>query len=194
VPFTPFHFGPALLFKGCIPKHSSFTTFVLSQVVIDSEVLYYMSVNEYPLHRALHTLPGAALAGSLAAVIVLGCRWAIRRSAPKSGKLFHSRFPTIRSESSTIGIWIGGLVGGVSHVLLDSLIYQDVHPFWPWTEANPLLGMVGASVLLDACVIAGAIGLVMVGILAGSGVVNGWKADNRMRGAISAYPFREAIR
>jgi len=175
MPFTPFHFGPGLLFKGCAPKHFSFTTFVASQVVIDSEVLYYLGINEYPLHRTLHTLLGATVAGTLAAGIVLGGRWAVNKFAPKLGRLVPARWTTIRSESSTIGIWIGGLVGGISHVLLDSLIYQDVHPFWPWTDANPLLGWVGQSPLLDACVIAGGIGLAMVGFW----LAREWSTDRK---------------
>jgi len=175
MPFTPFHFGPGLLFKGGVPKHFSFTAFVASQVVIDSEVLYYLSVNEYPLHRTLHTLPGAIVAGTLASLVILGGRWAVNKFAPKLGKLFLSRLPTIQSESSTIGIWTGGLVGGVSHVLLDSLIYQDVRPFWPWTDANPLLGWVGQSPLLDACVIAGVVGLAVVGFW----LAREWSADRK---------------
>lgn len=171
MPFTPFHFGPGLLFKGGVPKHFSFTTFVVSQVVIDSEVLYYMFRDEYPLHRVVHTIPVAALAGTLAALTVL----ALRRAAPKLGQFL----PTLRSESSIIGIWLGGLVGGISHVLLDSLIYSDVHPFWPWTGPNPFLGLVGLGFLLDACVIAGVVGLMMVGFW----MVREWSADRkRIRG------------
>lgn len=163
MPFTPFHFGPGLLIKGCVPKHFSWTAFAAAQVVIDCEALYYLGRNEYPIHRSLHTLPGAALAGVLTAVVIIGGKWAIRKFAPKLAGAFHSRLPTIRSESSTSAIWIGGLVGGISHPLLDGLMHQDVRPFWPLTSANPLLGAVGLNTLLDACVIAGMLGLIMIG-------------------------------
>jgi len=51
MPFTPFHFGPGLLIKVCVPRWFWFTSFVLANVLIDCEVLYYMRVGEPPLRR-----------------------------------------------------------------------------------------------------------------------------------------------
>jgi membrane-bound metal-dependent hydrolase YbcI (DUF457 family) len=40
---------------------------------------------------------------------------------------------------------IAGIVGGVSHVFLDSLMHRDMHPFWPIVEGNALAGLVGVG-------------------------------------------------
>ncbi len=63
MPFTPFHFGPGLLAKSVLPRHYSWTAFVVSQVVIDCETLYYLVQRAYPVHRTLHTFLGGTLAG-----------------------------------------------------------------------------------------------------------------------------------
>ena len=71
MPFTPFHFGPALALKAVAPRAFSWTAFVASQVVIDCEPLYYMLRGDYPVHRVLHWFVGATGAGLAAAVACL---------------------------------------------------------------------------------------------------------------------------
>lgn len=144
MPFTPFHFGPGLLAKELFPRRFSLTAFVTAQVLIDFEPLYHMVRHEYPVHRGLHTLVGATLAGAAAAGLVLCAR-------------------RLRPRSTTESILIGGLAGGASHPLLDALMHADVHPFAPFTGANPLLDATSLVALHAVCILAGTVGLALTG-------------------------------
>ena len=39
-------------------------------------------------------------------------------------------------------ILFSSLVGAWSHVFFDSLMHWDIKPFWPLTNANPMLGLI----------------------------------------------------
>lgn len=158
MPFTPFHLGPGLLVKGFFEDRFSWTAFAAAQVVIDCETLYHILRHEYPLHRELHTFVGATAAGLAAAVMLLG----LRRLAPGPVRRLEARAPALASETSTLGIIAGGLVGGASHPLLDGLMHADVRPFAPWTDANPLLGSVGPAALHLGCMSAAVIGALLI--------------------------------
>ena len=164
MPFTPYHFGPGLLVKGIAARWYSWTAFVAAQIAIDCETLYYLIRHEYPLHRRLHTFVGAAIVGVATAVSLMGVKWLAQRTAPRLMDSFRSRRPSVQAESSTTGLLVGGLVGGVTHPLLDGLMHTDIKPLLPWTESNPLLGVVGVEELHLVCEIAGLIGLVLVGV------------------------------
>ena len=47
-----------------------------------------------------------------------------------------------------------------SHVVLDGIMHRDARPFWPFTDRNPLLSLVGVGSLHLACVILGVVGLI----------------------------------
>jgi hypothetical protein len=158
MPFTPFHFGPGLLVKGLAPARFSWAAFAATQVVIDCETLYYMAHREYPIHRDLHTFVGATVAGLGTSGMLLG----IRQLVPGLVRRTEDSVASIRSEISTLGILAGGIIGGVSHPLLDGLMHPDIRPFAPWTDANPLLGAVGLGALHLGCVVAGLIGLMLL--------------------------------
>lgn len=158
MPITPFHFGPGLLVKGLAGRRFSWTTFAAAQVLIDCEVLYHIVRHEYPVHRGMHTLIGATSAGLAAAGVAL----ALRRLAPDFIRRAQALAPVLRSETSTVGIVAGGIVGGASHPFLDALMHADVRLFAPWSAANPLLGSVAMRGLHLACLAAGVVGAVLV--------------------------------
>jgi membrane-bound metal-dependent hydrolase YbcI (DUF457 family) len=162
MPFTPFHFGPGLLVKGVAPRWFSWTAFVGTQVVIDCETLYYLLRDEYPVHRVLHTFLGASLAGLGTALAMFGGTVFLPRLAPGLAVWFRRPNPMARAECSAVGIFIGGIIGGASHPLLDGLMHRDIRPFAPWSDANPLLGAVGLDTLHVACIAAGVVGLILV--------------------------------
>jgi len=159
VPFTPFHFGPALLAKSLAPKWFSWTAFVASQIVIDLESLYYLSRHEYPVHRALHTLVGATLVGVATALLVLGGCRLLRGAMPAL-----ERYPRLRSEGAPRAILVGAIAGGVSHPLLDGLMHADVRPLEPWTAANPWLELVSLDVLHYGCLLCGVAGVILLAL------------------------------
>lgn len=161
MPFTPFHFGPGLLLKSLSPRHFSFTAFVATQVVIDCETLYYLAQNAYPVHRTLHTLVGATAAGlGTSALLIGGKRIANRLAHTGSRKAYD---PIVVAETSTNGILTGGVLGGLSHSVLDSIMHRDVRPFGPWSSDNPFLDVIGLGTLHTLCVLSGLIGLLVMG-------------------------------
>jgi len=61
MPLTPFHFGPAIAIKAVFPAYFSLSVFILSQVLIDLEPLYFLVTDNPPLHRFFHTYAGAGV-------------------------------------------------------------------------------------------------------------------------------------
>lgn len=152
MPFTPFHLGPGLLLKGAASDRFSFTAFAAAQVAVDLEPLYFMVRGEYPIHRSLHTVWGGGAMG-LAVGLSL---WAVARARA-------SRLPlALRAEVTRASAMLGGLIGGVSHALLDGLMHRDVQALRPLTETQWVLGPPGVTALHVGCLAAGALGAVIL--------------------------------
>lgn len=148
MPFTPFHFGPGLLLKSAAPPRVSFTAFAVTQVAVDLEPLYFLARGEYPVHRLLHTVWGGGVAG-LAVGLSL---WVIAR--PRAAALRTAA----RAEFARAPAVLGGLIGGVSHALLDGLMHRDVHALRPLAETQWVLDPGGVAALHVGCLLAGALG------------------------------------
>ena len=58
---------------------------------------------------------------------------------------------------------LGAIIGTYSHVLLDSLMHADMHPFAPFSDRNPLLGAVFLNTLHGFCLLAGVVGAIVIG-------------------------------
>jgi membrane-bound metal-dependent hydrolase YbcI (DUF457 family) len=161
LPVTPFHFGPGLALKGLAAPVFSWSAFAAAQVLIDCETLYYMLQGEYPVHRFFHSFVGATAAGLVAGVGFLVVVRAPAVAFPdRFAALVDSTSSTARGEVSAVGVLAGGLLGGLSHPLLDGIMHPDVRPFMPWSDANPFLGLVGLAPLHLACVAAALFGAV----------------------------------
>jgi hypothetical protein len=164
MPFTPFHFGVGLAAKAAVPRHFSLAFFVALQVVTDLESLYNLVLHRHPVHRFLHTFVGATLLAAVSSAAVLPfARWwrlQVGRTGPGdrgSARLFASVLPT-----ALFATW--------SHVVLDGIMHGDVRPFWPLTDANPLLSLIGLRALHLGCMLLGFFGIVA---LAGRWALNG---------------------
>jgi membrane-bound metal-dependent hydrolase YbcI (DUF457 family) len=154
MPVTPFHLGPGILLKACAPRAVSLTAFGLSQVLIDIESGYHLLRGGWPLHREMHSLPIAGLVGLLAGAAV----WLAGR------RLRSSRSAIVRAE---VAIWpalVGGVVGGLSHPLLDAVMHSDLQPFWPVSAADPLFAAIGLGYLHLLCVASGIAGVAILAI------------------------------
>ncbi len=154
MPLTPFHFGPALLVKGLVLRRFSWGAFVAATVAIDCETAYNIARRAYPLHAHLHTFIGATATGLAVGTALAACARARPGWTDKLGKIW----PFLRTELTPTALLVGGLVGGASHPLLDGFMHDDIRPFLPFSDGNPLLGLVGLGTLHFACVIAGLIG------------------------------------
>lgn len=132
MPVTPFHFGAGLAVKAAAPQRFGLLAFCTANVIIDVEPLYYALTGQYPLHRFFHTLPGALIA----AVVTVFLVWVLRAVL----QWLHLNRSLVKAEVASPGVWLGALSGAISHILLDSMVHSDVHPFWPLTSLNPFWG------------------------------------------------------
>ena len=164
MPITPFHFGVGAAVHAIAPRRISFIAFCASNVLIDIEPLYFMLTDNPPLHRFFHTYIGALLV----TLFTLGLFMVLRG--------FARRFwlPNLLNWQS-LPLWAvmnGALLGTLSHIVLDSFMHRDIHPFAPFSLQNSLWGTVDLGNLHWFCIITGIMG---AGIAA-------WRVDQRTRG------------
>lgn len=157
MPITPFHFGPAAAIHSFAPKHVSFLAFCAANVLIDIEPLYYMLTAQYPLHRFFHTYIGAS-------IIVLatgGLFFAALKLASVA-----KRLPNFFGwqDLKALPIWLGAAIGSYSHIALDSVMHSDIVPYAPFSEHNSLYRFVTLGELHAFCLLAGVVGIVILGI------------------------------
>lgn len=138
------------------PRHVSFLSFCASNVLIDLEPLYYLRTAQFPLHRGFHTYLGATAVAAATVVLFLGARALASRA----------RMPDFLGWMSLTvpQLALGAGIGTISHVALDSLMHKDMRPFAPFSDANPMLDAVSMGTLHIGCVLAGLVGLCVVGM------------------------------
>ena len=162
MPFTPYHFGPGLLLKAAAPRHFSFLAFSTTQVAIDLESLQYLTMGDPHVHRTMHTLPVATAAGlavgGLVWVLGVGTHGLLGRRI--TGMSISTRLPIFESELSARGALIGGVLGGLTHSVMDAIVHPDVQPFLPFSGANPFIGLVEWNTMEMACAVAAVVGIV----------------------------------
>lgn len=157
MPFTPFHFGPGMLIKGLIPKQFSLSVFALANIAMDVEPLYHILRGDTQLHGASHTLIGAACIGSGTALVaprVIARAWQ-----------WYQQFHIVADSPvhfTRQQAWLGALLGSGSHLLLDATMHRDMHLLLPFSDANPLLHPEWTQNVYLACLLAGAIGLMLL--------------------------------
>jgi len=130
MPFTPFHLGPGLLLGLLLLSYIDFPTFLLANVVVDIEpfLVLYLDL-PYPLHGFFHSFLGGALLAFLLATVMSKLRNAF---SPLMS------FFRLEQKSSFKSVLLASLFGVYLHIILDSRLYQDIRPFYPF-DFNPLL-------------------------------------------------------
>ena len=156
MPVTPFHVGPGAMLHALAPRQVSFIGFCGANVLMDVEPLYFMLMREAPLHRFFHTWIGATLiALAVPGIFLLALQLARRLRLPNPLDWQGLGWPQVA---------LGAGAGGWSHILFDSIMHGDMHPFAPFSQANPLLGLVALEALHWFCLLAGAAGLLILGL------------------------------
>jgi hypothetical protein len=119
VPFTPYHLGAGALAKSIAPRHFSFASFAVSNMLIDIEPLIRMLgiLDDTILHGPTHTFPGAVVIAALTLPAIL--LWDRTAAALHLNGLRPPAIPTWMILTSA-------LIGTVSHVLLDSRMHADM--------------------------------------------------------------------
>ncbi|MDR7335658.1 hypothetical protein [Roseateles asaccharophilus] len=149
MPITPFHFGPGAALYAIAPRHVSFLAFCAANVAIDVESLYNLVHGHAHVHAFFHTYVGA----TLAALALIAGFWLLRRAG-----LTWLRGLTLRR------VTIGALLGAWSHVLLDSVMHADIQPLLPLSPDNGLWRIVSLLTLHGACVVAGVLAVLIMGV------------------------------
>ena len=155
MPVTPFHFGPGFLIKSVFVGRFSFRIFVLSNIIIDLEPLYFILTNQWPLHRFFHTYLGAT-------VIAMGCVMVGRPICYQLTNIWNmilKNVPINSEKISTSALVMSAFIGTYSHVFLDSIMHRDLRPFAPWANSNGLLHIVSYGQLHLFCFLAGVVGI-----------------------------------
>ena len=153
MPVTPVHMGPGLLLKAVMRGAFSLIVFGYAQVLIDLQPLAALITGRGVLHGWTHTWLGA---------VVIGCF-----AAATGRPLTNAALRLVRggARSRLTVSWpvalTSGLIGTLSHVALDSLIYPDMHALWPWSQAQPWLGAATSGQVYGACFAGGVLGAVL---------------------------------
>jgi hypothetical protein len=141
-----------------LPRWFSWVAFAVANVLIDIEVLFYLYSRDPSFHRHCHSLPIATGLGVVAGLLTF---FASRRFS----KMFPARWRSsplwIPSREPRL-LWVcllSGIVGGVSHVMLDSIIHADILPFWPLSNTGGLFRAFRESTVYLGCLAAGLLGL-----------------------------------
>jgi membrane-bound metal-dependent hydrolase YbcI (DUF457 family) len=142
MPFTPYHFGPSAIIGLPLNRYLDVPVFVLANVVIDFEPLAVMMFTlDYPLHGFFHTF----LIGGLVGLLFGVCAYPARPLFKWLMQLFRLPYQT-----GLIKMMLSGLLGIWLHVFIDSIMYQEMHPFWP-LASNPFYRILDSSTIYFVC-------------------------------------------
>jgi len=135
MPFTPFHFGPALLFVALF-GYLDFLTFIIANVIVDFEPFLVLSFDldlryDYPIHSFFHIFIG----GSLVALALAGVMAKFYKHLGKEISVKKLRITALS------GVWL--------HILPDSFLYMDMKLFFSLSW-NPFHGIFSVLRFMDS--------------------------------------------
>lgn len=144
MPFTPFHLGPILLLWS-IFLSLDLIALTIGATLIDIEGgLHLLGI--YPVfHGVLHSFLGATIIAIVATVLSYEAQNALNESFKKKANLGN--------------IFVSGLFGAYSHVILDAYLYGEINLAWPLEWWNPFLGMVDLSTILEFSIVTFIVGV-----------------------------------
>ena len=153
MPFTPFHFGPALGFGLPLRKYLHVPTFIVANVIVDVEPLFVLMLGlNYPLHGYLHTFIFASLTGFALGYVMFSLDRVLNT-------LYNAMKLVVENDQSLKSYMVTGVLGTTFHVLLYSPLYRDIKPLYPFTQ-NPFYNPNLSSGVYSFCVWMGIIGII----------------------------------
>lgn len=142
MPFTLYHLGPGLLFGLFLFRYIDFPTFLVANIIVDIEPFLVLTFNlQYPLHGFFHSYLG----GTFVALILVAIM-------SKTGNSLSPLISVLKLEQklSFNSIISASLIGVYLHIFLDSFLYTDIKPVYPF-DYNPLLSQnmfIGSEIYL----------------------------------------------
>jgi len=177
MPFTPFHLGPALLIGLLFFPFLDLVSLLVSSVIVDVEPLYLMTQHAPYLHGFFHSYIGGTIIGILVATGMYPIRSWLQKIIALFGILQRSSFHRILFTS---------ILGAYSHILLDSFLYGEMKPFYPW-DFNPFLNAVSALSIYGFCSISFILGLIIYAYRA----TRGWRTGKSI--GLTTSPVRKML-
>lgn len=155
MPFTPLHMGPGIAIKAAMQGRFSLMVFGWSQILMDIQPLIVMLSGKGELHGFSHSYIGATLIAIVSAI---------------SGKYLGEVGLKFIREPHYLPIrwsaaFISAFVGTYSHIVLDSIMHTDIKPFYPYSFANTLQGLISNEALHAFCIGSGIVGAVLFFVL-----------------------------
>ena len=147
MPFTPFHFGPALAltFIDYKKKRVDLLSALLGAIIVDIRAIYIWFFGSGNFHDGpFHTFLIAPLLGIGIGIIV---------------HLFKnplSKIMTFLKWPQETSIWqkiISASSMAPLHVLLDAPLYTDIRPLWPFSLDNPFYNLYSSFSAYLICII-----------------------------------------
>jgi hypothetical protein len=143
-----------------LPRWFSLAAFALANVFIDCEVLFHFFLRHDPMaHRQCHTLLVASALGVVAGWLTFYASRRFQQAVPARWRSSPLWIPAHWPRLFSVCV-LSGIVGGVSHVALDSLMHAEILPFWPFSDAGGLYGAASRPSLNLGCVFAGLLGII----------------------------------
>lgn len=153
MPVTPLHLGAGAAFKAIGGRHVSFLIFAGSQVLMDIEPLLGMIYGWPVLHGISHTLGGALVIGTVAAVT----------GKPVTQFTLYLLKQTVNRISYKVA-FLSAYLGTFSHIALDAIMHADMNPLLPFKSGNPWLGLISVDHLHVLCVFLGVFGAAIISL------------------------------
>ena len=150
MPFTQFHWGPALLLFSLFASLDPLAL-AIGSVAIDIEgilVLFFSrdiflhdcSTTACQLHGPLHSIIGGTLAALLLAMAIILASRKIPEKLRKSLLLKNEKTILL---SSLLGVYV--------HIFLDAFLYPEMSLAWPFANWNPFFGAIGSFEIYGFC-------------------------------------------
>ena len=150
MPFTPFHWGPSSWIGLILFKIFDFPALLAASVIVDIEPFCVLFFNlDYPLHGFFHSFLGGSILAVFTAIILYLLRDKIKKIMVTFKLAQDSSFKKI--------LWTS-FFGVYSHLLLDSFLYKEMKPFYPF-ETNPFVGLFSSQQIYLFCSLSFLIGI-----------------------------------
>lgn len=149
MPFTPFHFGPAILIGLLALKYLDFPTFVAANLIVDwRAALVFLGL--WPLGGPLHSWPSTYPGALFFSLLLAGTMIYIRPYLQNTLEQMN-----ITQSFTRMKILVSAILGVVVHVTLDAFHHPNIQPFLI-EGIRPLFGLMTTSqvrALTFACLI-----------------------------------------
>lgn len=181
MPFTPLHMGAVLIVKPSLDQRISLIAFGLAQIAMDLEPGIRMLIGaDGVLHGMTHTILGALIIAAAVVLMAPPIGLLILKRWNKEATYYKQKWLVQSGVMTRISVVTGALFGTLSHVALDSLIHQDIQPLFPFSRANPMLGLLSHDTVYLLCFLAVALGLI-------AWVIARWRSSRTLADRMPAH-------